>query len=182
MGEQKGNLIKSIFVRYKLLFIVYGVGLLFATWEYYGVPDESHEMMQQEDYLKHLLQHVDEDDSFYGFQIKKFEGRPESEYLKGMREFRRYELAMRKVKSLKDKGKGKEATAIAKGARSHLEEARRHFEIPLQAGVISNENLMVFHCITLKLLNAPEEEYQVAIVRLQKNFPLMELPPFLREQ
>ncbi|MCA9039622.1 MAG: hypothetical protein KDA65_04665 [Planctomycetaceae bacterium] len=180
MEEATPNPVKTIFVRYKLLFIIYGVAILFALWEVFGVPSENSQMMKGP--KDHLMANVDEEGSYYDFQRTKFEGRPEADYLEGMSELRKYKAASEQINALRTEGKQAEATALIEGARGHLEKAREHFESAIERGVVSNEDLLGYHCYTLKLLNVPDEEYQVSLQRFRKNFPLMQLPVELQGQ
>ncbi|MEZ6048156.1 MAG: hypothetical protein R3C11_21785 [Planctomycetaceae bacterium] len=144
MEEKQPSWARFIFVRYKLLFIVYGLGLMLALWEIYKVPDANLGMKQGE-YLKHMMEHLDEEDSYYQFQIEKFEGRPEADFLKGMRSFREYSLALKEATELRKEGKDEAADEQEQVSLEHVQEAREHLETAINKGVISNEDIYMFH-------------------------------------
>lgn len=169
---------RRLFVRYKILFIIYGIAVFFAVWEIYRVPTQNKDMIS-ENYLNHLTKFIDSEDSFYHFQMEKYDGRPEAEYLKGMKAFKSYKSIADKQVALRKEDKPEEADSYNDEARAKLVEAREYFENALDQGIISNENLMIFHVVTLKLLGVPEEEYEKAFNRMLINFPEMNLPPFL---
>lgn len=178
MEEQKPNGLKAIFVRYKLLFLIYGIALCFAVWEIFGVPRENKEMVEGNQ-LQHLIQHIDEEGTYYSFQREKFKDRPEADFIDGVEAFRDYQVVAKEYARLQSEDKNEEAQGKMAEGLAHLERARGFFERAIGQGVISNEDLLVLHCATLKLLNVPQEEYDVAFLRLRRHFPRLKLPPLL---
>ena len=132
--------------------------------------------------LQHQMQHIDEEGTYYSFQREKFKDRPEADFINGVEAFRDYQVAAAEYGRLQAERNEDASKAKLEEARDHLERARSHFERAVEQGVISNEDLLVLHCATLKLLGAPQEEYDAAFQRLRRNFPMMKLPALLEER
>lgn len=174
--------LKYYFQNYKLLFIVYGVLVVIAGYEFFVVPDLRDPEKRENPALR-MLQSVDDPDGYFQFELEMFPDRPQSDYLRGMVAFKASQDKLRDAQAaMKDK-KSEQARQFQSEAIELLNEAREFYEKAIQRGIVSQPELYSFYAITMKSLydqkQVSEEEFLKAVKIWRKHYPLSEAPPNL---